>query len=120
VARALRTAFPHIQVPHSVLSLILYLHIALCLPFAVCLHVTLLFEQQTAPWLLFTSSREVFGDTKDFKIDEHSTHNPLNVYGTSKVLFVVNVTLRCISNSYGTLIGRLRAGIRRDVHRCAC
>ena len=34
--------------------------------------------------LVFTSSREVFGDTKDGRVDEHSTHNPINVYGTSK------------------------------------
>jgi len=69
-------------------------------------------EHYKAPFLIFTSSREVFGDTQDNVVDENSIQNPLNVYGTSKAFAETHVRrfadhgYRCVilrlSNVYGS------------------
>ena len=42
-------------------------------------------EQETQPWLIFASSREVYGDPKMLPVTEDSALRPVNVYGRSKV-----------------------------------
>jgi UDP-glucose 4-epimerase len=39
----------------------------------------------TKPWLLFASSREVYGQPEKFPVSEDFPLNPINVYGRSKV-----------------------------------
>jgi nucleoside-diphosphate-sugar epimerase/protoporphyrinogen oxidase len=60
----------------------------------------------TAPWLLFTSSREVFGDTHDDIVDESSVQNPQNVYGASKA-FAETYVRKAVEHGYRSLVVRL-------------
>jgi nucleoside-diphosphate-sugar epimerase/protoporphyrinogen oxidase len=60
----------------------------------------------TAPWLLFTSSREVFGDTKTDVVDEQSVQNPHNVYGASKA-FAETYVRQHVEHGYRAMVLRL-------------
>lgn len=42
-------------------------------------------SQTHKPWLLFASSREVYGEPRVFPVEEDATLSPMNVYGRSKV-----------------------------------
>lgn len=42
-------------------------------------------EQATPPWLIYASSREVYGDCDDLPAHEDTPLRPLNIYGRSKV-----------------------------------
>lgn len=39
----------------------------------------------SSPWLIFSSSREVFGNPKKFPVKESDSKNPLNVYAVNKL-----------------------------------
>lgn len=60
----------------------------------------------TAPWLLFTSSREVFGDTRTSVVDETSVQNPHNVYGASKA-FAETYVRQHVEHGYRAVVLRL-------------
>ena len=42
-------------------------------------------KQVNKPWLLFLSSREVYGQAKEFPVTENFPYNPINEYAHSKV-----------------------------------
>jgi UDP-glucose 4-epimerase len=63
-------------------------------------------QHYAAPFLVFTSSREVFGDTRDTVVDEDSVQSPLNVYGTSKAFAETHV-VRLADKGYRCVILRL-------------
>lgn len=43
------------------------------------------FASNKKPWVVYASSREVYGPSKDFPIKESSVLNPINIYGKSKL-----------------------------------
>jgi nucleoside-diphosphate-sugar epimerase len=47
------------------------------------LHLCL--EQKTRPWLVFASSREVYGAQERLPVSEDASLKPMNVYARSKV-----------------------------------
>jgi len=47
--------------------------------------MTLVAERRTPPWLLFTSSREVYGQPQAFPVSEDCELAPINTYGRSKL-----------------------------------
>jgi nucleoside-diphosphate-sugar epimerase len=66
------------------------------------------------PWVVFASSREVYGQAADLPVGENAPYSPVNVYGRSKVLAEQEVlsartaglravTLR-FSNVYGSVV----------------
>ncbi|HVW99309.1 MAG TPA: SDR family oxidoreductase, partial [Candidatus Babeliaceae bacterium] len=42
------------------------------------------FLSDKKPWVLYASSREVYGQPKDFPVTESTPLNPINIYGRSK------------------------------------
>ena len=46
--------------------------------------ITLLANKKTKPWIIFASSREVYGQSSVFPVTESAQIKPLNVYGYSK------------------------------------
>lgn len=42
-------------------------------------------KEQNSPWVIFASSREVFGEADSLPITEGSLRKPINVYGVAKV-----------------------------------
>jgi nucleoside-diphosphate-sugar epimerase len=42
-------------------------------------------EQANKPWMLFISSREIYGQAKNFPVTENFHYNPINKYAYSKV-----------------------------------
>jgi nucleoside-diphosphate-sugar epimerase len=42
-------------------------------------------RQRQPPWLIFASSREVYGNRKHFPVSESAPFDPINTYGRSKV-----------------------------------
>jgi nucleoside-diphosphate-sugar epimerase len=42
-------------------------------------------ERRSPPWLIFASSREVYGQAAQFPVPEDATLNPMNIYARSKV-----------------------------------
>lgn len=42
-------------------------------------------QQECKPWLIFSSSREVYGNAADLPVKETASRSPINVYGESKV-----------------------------------
>lgn len=37
------------------------------------------------PWIIFSSSREVYGESKIFPVEENFKKNPINIYGVTKL-----------------------------------
>jgi len=58
------------------------------------------------PWLIFISSREVFGEPETLPITEQTLRHPQNLYGMTK--FVGEELCRIFSESYGLKIRILR------------
>lgn len=47
--------------------------------------ITAILQQEEKPWLIFSSSREVYGNAKEFPVSELQPCAPINIYGESKV-----------------------------------
>jgi len=62
--------------------------------------------EKKRPWLIFTSSREVFGKPKILPATEEFPKNPINVYGVTKL--AGEELCRIYSESYGLIIRVLR------------
>ncbi|MBU2514006.1 NAD(P)-dependent oxidoreductase [bacterium] len=77
-------------------------------------------------WLIFTSSREVYGKSSVIKLGEHSPSNPQNLYGLSKSMAEETIRNHCkgsytilrLTNVYGSLTDRSERLIPSLV-RCA-
>jgi len=52
---------------------------------ALCSVLSIVSGRQQRPWLLFASSREVYGEPETLPVAETAPHAPLNVYARSKV-----------------------------------
>lgn len=42
-------------------------------------------QSQSRPWVIFASSREVFGESRPLPVTEESPKHPMNVYGIAKI-----------------------------------
>lgn len=42
-------------------------------------------RNRNAPWIIFGSSREVFGEPEELPVSENSPKEPINIYGLSKI-----------------------------------
>jgi len=75
--------------------------------------VNMMTQQQNPPWLIYASSREVYGDQQDLPVSEKATFSPNNIYAESKVYAekiindAVKLGLRAeiirFSNVYGSI-----------------
>jgi len=75
-------------------------------------------NSQKKPWMIFGSSREVYGEQKNLPVSESAELNAINVYGSTKVIgeslcrkfsqkYKFNLAILRYSNVYGSLNDQL-------------
>jgi nucleoside-diphosphate-sugar epimerase len=63
-------------------------------------------KKSERPWIILGSSREVYGNTEGFSVNESSPKSPINIYGISKL--AAEELCRIYSKNYGLKVRVLR------------
>lgn len=74
-------------------------------------------KSRSKPWIVFGSSREVYGEPKSLPVSESYPKNPINIYGYTKI--IGEQLVRCFSSDIGLKSAILRFsnvyGNQRDI-----
>jgi len=72
----------------------------------MCNIITSLTELTVTPWILFASSREIYGESDNLPVKEDTIYNPINVYAKTKTA-CEKIILKARRNGLRTAVVRL-------------